>query len=203
MIKVKEAIIVEGKYDKIKLANFIDGLIITTDGFGIFKDREKQILIRHLAQTRGILILTDSDGAGFVIRNFLKGTVPNDKIKNAYIPDIFGKEKRKAQPSKEGKLGVEGISEEILCRAIAKSGAECELGITKKSAGDITKADLFSYGLTGTPNSSHNRDILKKAMHLPEKLTSNALLDILNCTMTKSEFENLCREIFGKENYHA
>ena len=114
MIKVKEAIIVEGKYDKIKLANFIDGLIITTDGFGIFKDREKQILIRHLAQTRGILILTDSDGAGFVIRNFLKGTVPNDKIKNAYIPDIFGKEKRKAQPSKEGKLGVEGISEEIL-----------------------------------------------------------------------------------------
>ena len=117
--------------------------------------------------------------------------------------DVFGKEKRKSQPSKEGKLGVEGISEEILCRAIANSGAECELDTIKKSTGDITKADLFAYGLTGTPNSSHNRDILKKAMHLPEKLTSNALLDILNCTMTKSEFERLCKETFGKENDNA
>ena len=124
-------------------------------------------------------------------------------MKNAYIPDIFGKEKRKSQPSKEGKLGVEGISEEILCRAIANSGAECQLDTMKKSVGDISKADLLAYGLTGTPNSSHNRDILKKAMHLPEKLTSNALLDILNCTMTKSEFENLCAEIFGKELYNA
>ena len=203
MIKVKEAIIVEGKHDKIKLANFIDGLIITTDGFGIFKNKEKQVLIRHLAETRGILILTDSDGAGFVIRNFLKGTVSSDKIKNAYIPDIFGKEKRKAQPSKEGKLGVEGISEEILCRAIANSGADCELNQTHKIQSDITKADLFAYGLTGTPNSSKNRDILKKAMHLPENMTSNALLDILNCTMTKSEFEHICSELFRKENENA
>ncbi len=203
MIKVKEAIIVEGKHDKIKLANFIDGLIITTDGFGIFKNREKQMLIRHLAETRGILILTDSDGAGFVIRNFLKGAVPNDKIKNAYIPDIFGKEKRKSQPSKEGKLGVEGISEEILCRVIADSGAECELNKNIKSVGDITKADLFENGLTGTPNSSVNRAALKQAMHLPENLTSNALLDILNCTMTKTEFEQLCKEIFGKDKENA
>ncbi len=199
MIKVKEAIIVEGKHDKIKLANFIDGLIITTDGFGIFKNKEKQLLIRHLAQTRGILILTDSDGAGFVIRNFLKGSVPPDKIKNAYIPDIFGKEKRKAQPSKEGKLGVEGISEEILCRAIANSGAECELNESVKSQKEITKTDLFEYGLTGTPNSSKNRDILKKALHLPENLTSNALLDILNCTVTKNEFEHICNELFRKD----
>ena len=199
MIKVKEAIIVEGKHDKIKLANFIDGLIITTDGFGIFKNKEKQLLIRHLAQTRGILILTDSDGAGFVIRNFLKGSVPPDKIKNAYIPDIFGKEKRKAQPSKEGKLGVEGISEEILCRAIANSGAECELNESVKSQKEITKTDLFEYGLTGTSNSSKNRDILKKALHLPENLTSNALLDILNCTVTKNEFEHICNELFRKD----
>lgn len=199
MIKVKEAIIVEGKHDKIKLANFIDGLIITTDGFGIFKNKEKQLLIRHLAQTRGILILTDSDGAGFVIRNFLKGSVPPDKIKNAYIPDIFGKEKRKAQPSKEGKLGVEGISEEILCHAIANSGAECELNESVKSQKEITKTDLFEYGLTGTPNSSKNRDILKKALHLPENLTSNALLDILNCTVTKNEFEHICNELFRKD----
>ena len=199
MIKVKEAIIVEGKHDKIKLANFIDGLIITTDGFGIFKNKEKQLLIRHLAETRGILILTDSDGAGFVIRNFLKGSVSPDKIKNAYIPDIFGKEKRKSQPSKEGKLGVEGISEEILCRAIANSGAECELNNSSKSQRELTKADLFEYGLTGSPNASQNRDILKKALHLPENLTSNALLDILNCTMTKNEFDNICNELFRKE----
>ena len=106
MITIKEAVIVEGKYDKIKLSNFIDGLIITTDGFGVFKDKEKQQLIRHLAKTRGLLVLTDSDGAGFVIRSFLKGIVPPEQVKNAYIPDIFGKEKRKASPSKEGKLGV-------------------------------------------------------------------------------------------------
>ncbi len=199
MIKVKEAIIVEGKHDKIKLANFIDGLIITTDGFGIFKNKEKQLLIRHLAETRGILILTDSDGAGFVIRNFLKGSVSPDKIKNAYIPDIFGKEKRKSQPSKEGKLGVEGISEEILCRAIANSGVECELNNSSKSQKELTKTDLFEYGLTGSPNASQNRDILKKALHLPENLTSNALLDILNCTMTKNEFDNICNELFRKE----
>ncbi len=203
MIKIKEAVIVEGKYDKIRLANFIDGLIVTTDGFGIFKNKDKQMLIRHLADTRGILILTDSDGAGFVIRNFLKGAVPADKIKHAYIPDIFGKEKRKPHPSKEGKLGVEGISEEILCRAIAASGAECELNRTAKSVKDITKADLYAYGLTGTPNASQNRELLKKAMHLPENLSSNALLDILNCTITKTELEQLCKEILGKEQEHA
>ncbi len=197
MIKIKEAVIVEGKYDKIKLSNFIDGLIITTDGFGVFKNKEKQALIRHLAQTRGILVLTDSDGAGFVIRNFLKGTVPQDQIKHAYIPDIFGKEKRKDKPSKEGKLGVEGISETILCQAIARSGADCELteGYAR-TAKDITKADLFAYGLTGTPNSSANRDQLKQALHLPQNLTSNALLDILNCTMTKDEFIDICSKTF-------
>ncbi len=199
MIKIKEAVIVEGKYDKIRLSNFIDGLIVTTDGFGVFKNKEKQVLIRHLAQTRGILVLTDSDGAGFVIRNFLRGAVPSDKIKHAYIPDIFGKEKRKDKPSKEGKLGVEGISEEILSRAIAMSGAECELSEGYvKAAKDIAKADLYEHGLTGTPNASQNREKLKKAMHLPENLTSNALLEILNCTMTKQEFEKLCENIFGE-----
>ena len=197
MIKIKEAIIVEGKYDKIKLSNFIDGLIITTDGFGVFKNKEKQALIRRLAQTRGLLIITDSDGAGFVIRNFLKGAVPPDKIKNAYIPDIFGKEKRKDKPSKEGKLGVEGISEKILCDAIAKSGVECELSDGYiKSAKEITKADLFEYGLTGTQNASENRDKLKQALNLPHNMTSNSILDVLNCIMTKDEFISLCEKIF-------
>ena len=199
MIKIDRVVIVEGKYDKIRLTPILDAVIIETDGFGIFKDKEKQAMLRSIAEKRGLLILTDSDGAGFVIRNFLKGSVSPDKIKNAYIPDIFGKEKRKSQPSKEGKLGVEGISEEILCRAIANSGVECELNNSSKSQKELTKTDLFEYGLTGSQNASQNRDILKKALHLPENLTSNALLDILNCTMTKNEFDNICNELFRKE----
>ncbi len=189
MITIREAVIVEGKYDKIKLSNFIDGLIITTDGFSVFKDKEKQQLIRHLAKIRGLLILTDSDGAGFVIRNFLKGIVPSEQIKHAYIPDIFGKEKRKSAPSKEGKLGVEGVSEDILCSAIARSGAVCEINTARcKPAADITKTDLFLYGLSGGENAAENRDKLKKRLHLPQKLTANSLLAILNCLMTREEF---------------
>ena len=195
MIKIKEAVIVEGKYDKIKLSGFIDGLIITTEGFGVFKDREKLELIRHLAKVRGILVLTDSDGAGFVIRNFLKGAVPPDRVKHAYIPDVFGKERRKALPSKEGKLGVEGLSEEILCSAIARSGAECEItGGTVRSAQDITKTDLYELGLNGIPGASERRDDLKKRLGLPEKLSSNSLLDVLNCIMTRDELYALMEE---------
>ena len=197
MIKIREAVIVEGKYDKIRLSNFIDGLIITTDGFGVFKNKEKQFLIRRLADTRGILILTDSDGAGFVIRNFLKGIVPADKVHHAYIPDILGKERRKNKPSKEGKLGVEGISDEILKRVISASGVQCDIvdGYAKK-AKDITKADFFEYGLTGTFNSNENRQRLKKYLKLPENMTSNYLLDVLNCTMTYEEFTKLCDKLF-------
>lgn len=199
MIKIKEAVIVEGKYDKIKLANFIDGLIITTEGFGIFKNKEKQILIRHLAETRGILILTDSDGAGFVIRNFLKGTVPKSKIKHAYIPDIFGKEKRKEKPSKEGKLGVEGISEELLAKAIVQSGAECELSEGRiKTQQDITKANFFEYGLTGGEGAEESRRKFKKELNLPENMTANSLLDMVNCMMTKEEFIDYCEKMFKK-----
>lgn len=199
MIKVKEAIIVEGKYDKIRLSNFIDGLIITTDGFGVFRDKEKQQLIRRLADTRGLLILTDSDGAGFVIRNFLKGCVPAEKIKHAYIPDIFGKEKRKDRPSKEGKLGVEGIQDDILVKAITASGAKCSIeNIRVRPQKPITKTDMFVYGLSGTDNSAQNRDILKKRLDLPSNITANAMLDVLNCIMTKEEFVSVCEELFGK-----
>ncbi len=200
MIKIREAVIVEGKYDKIKLSNFIDGLIITTDGFGVFKNKEKQALIRQLAKTRGILVLTDSDGAGFVIRNFLKGAVPTEQIKHAYIPDIFGKEKRKDKPSKEGKLGVEGISERILCEAIARSGVQCELSDGYiKTQKEITKADLFLFGLSGTPHSSENRDRLKKRLGLPQNMTANSMLDVLNCMVTRDELETLCEEILDEE----
>lgn len=201
MIKIKEAVIVEGKYDKIRLSNFIDGLIITTDGFGVFKNKEKQLLIRRLADTRGILILTDSDGAGFVIRNFLKGIVPANKIHHAYIPDIIGKEKRKNKPSKEGKLGVEGISDDILKKAISVSGIKCEIldGFVKEKK-DITKSDFFEYGLTGTFNSNDNRQKLKKYLSLPENMTTNSLIDVLNCLMTYEEFAEICDRLFSADD---
>lgn len=199
MIKVKEAIIVEGKYDKIKLSNFIDGLIVTTEGFGVFKDKEKQALIRHLAEKRGILILTDSDSAGFVIRNFLKGVVPSEQIKHAFIPDISGKEKRKTKPSKEGKLGVEGISEEIIEKAIISSGAHCSSDSgRKKTQKDITKTDLFIYGLSGGENAAEKRSRLKKYLDLPSNMTANMLLDTLNCILTRDEFVSICTKLFDQ-----
>ena len=195
MIHVKEAVIVEGKYDKIKLANLIDGLIITTEGFGIFKDKEKQRLIRQLAVTRGILVLTDSDGAGFVIRSFLKGAVPPETVRHAYIPDIFGKERRKDKPSKEGKLGVEGISEEVLREAILRSGASCEISTESvRRCREITKADLYELGLTGGEHASENRAFLKKRLSLPERMSTNALLDVLNCLLTRQELAEIMKE---------
>lgn len=199
MIKIKEAVVVEGKYDKIKLSNIIDGLIITTNGFGIFNDKEKQYLIRRIAESRGIVVLTDSDSAGFVIRNFLKGAVPKDKIKHAYIPDIFGKERRKDKPSKEGKLGVEGVPERVILNALKNCGAICEstAAMPAKSGGEITKTDFFIYGLTGGENSSKRREMLKKALNLPENMTSNSILQIVNCLMTRDEFISLCERLFA------
>ncbi len=197
MIKVKEAIIVEGKYDKIKLSSIIDGLIITTNGFGIFNDKEQQYLIRELAKKRGIIVLTDSDSAGFVIRNFLKGSVPKEQIKHAYIPDIFGKEKRKDKRSKEGKLGVEGVSKELILEALRKCGASCEDSDSEFiEREEITKADFFVYGLTGGSNSSERRELLKKRLNLPENMTTNSILGVLNRLMTRDEFINLMEELY-------
>ena len=192
MITIKEAVIVEGKYDKIKLSQFIDGLILTTEGFGVFKDREKQQLIRHLAKVRGLLVLTDSDGAGFVIRSFLKGIVPPEQVKHAYIPDVFGKEKRKTAPSKEGKLGVEGLSEELLREAILRSGISCTVTEEKqKPPAAITKTDLYVLGLSGCAKAAENRDRLKQRLHLPQQLSPNSLLAVLNCLMTREELIQL------------
>ena len=148
MLRIKEAVIVEGRYDKIKLSSIVDAPIIETNGFRVFSDREKQSLIRQIAEKRGILVLTDSDSAGFVIRNFLKGVVPKEQIKHCYIPQIEGKERRKPQKSKEGLLGVEGVTDEVIISAIRKSGATV-LGEPEKPTRGITKADLFSLGLTG------------------------------------------------------
>lgn len=199
MLKIKEAIIVEGKYDKMKLKSLVDTPIIATNGFRVFKDKEKQNLIRQVAFSRGVLILTDSDSAGFVIRNFLKGSVPNEKIKNCYIPEIKGKEKRKDTPSKEGFLGVEGVSDEIIINAIKQSGATV---LNSKEAvnkdNEITKALFFGLGLTGGENSKLLRTELLKSLNLPTYLTTNAMIEALNCLLTANELEKKISQIKDK-----
>ncbi len=190
MLKIREAIIVEGRYDKIKLSGLIDAPIIETNGFRIFSDREKQSLIRRIAQSRGILVLTDSDGAGFIIRNFLKGAVPKEQIKHCYIPQIAGKEKRKAQKSKEGLLGVEGVTDEIILNAVKNCGATI---IGEKSAPEpeISKTDLYMLGLTGTENSAVLRQKLLKQLNMPSYLSTNAMLSALNCLYSLEELKSV------------
>ncbi|MBR3972090.1 MAG: DUF4093 domain-containing protein [Ruminococcus sp.] len=187
MLKIKEAIIVEGKYDKQRLSEFIDAPIITTSGFRVFKDKEKQTLIRKLAEDRGLLIMTDSDSAGLVIRNFLKGIVPSDKIKNCYIPRVEGKEKRKAAPSKEGVLGVEGLSREVLQASLLRAGISVGEGSSARSSEPITKSDLFEMGLSGRENSALLRKKLMEELRLPTYLSSNAFLEVINSLFTKQE----------------
>ena len=193
MIKINQAVIVEGKYDKIKLSGIIDAPIIQTDGFGIFKDKELQRLIRMLAEKRGILVLTDSDSAGFKIRSFIGSTVDKKYIKNAYIPDIFGKEKRKTEPSKEGKLGVEGVSEEVIMQALANAGVLCESSVAPERP--ITKLDLYEFGFTGGENSTEKRAALLRFYALPSRLTANALVTVLNCITTYKNFVKDVKEI--------
>ncbi len=194
MIKVKQAVIVEGKYDKIKLSSIIDGLIITTNGFSIFKDKEKTALIRRLAENQGIIILTDSDSAGFKIRNYIRGCTQKGKITNIYIPDIFGKEKRKVVPSKEGKLGVEGISADILKDTFEKAGIVSEN--TEKSRRDeITRIMLYDDMLMGREGSEAKRKKLLKKLSLPEMLSVTCLLEVLNSMYSLNEYKNALKEI--------
>lgn len=187
MIKINEAVIVEGKYDKIKLSNIIDAFIVETDGFGIYKNKEKLDFIRRLALERGIILLTDSDHSGFQIRNYISGAVPQDRIKHLYIPDIFGKEKRKKEPSKEGKLGVEGISDEVLAELFNSLGVACKK-VYKEAP--ITNYDLYSAGISGVPNAAEKRKKLLRSLDLPEFLSTHSLLSYLNSVMDKSEFED-------------
>lgn len=193
MIKIKQAIIVEGKYDKIKLSGIIDAPIIQTDGFGIFKDKELQCLIRNLAEKRGILVLTDSDSAGFKIRSFIGSTVDPKNIVHAYIPDIFGKESRKTEPSKEGKLGVEGVSEEIIMKALANAGVLCETA--EEPERPITKLDLYELGFTGGQDSAKRRAALLKYYSFPARLSANALVKVLNSITTYDRFIEDVKEI--------
>lgn len=192
MMKLSQAVIVEGKYDKIKLSSLIDAVIIPTDGFSIFKDREKLELIRALAKRGGIIILTDSDTAGFKIRSYLKGAIAEGEIINIYIPDIFGKERRKAAPSKEGKLGVEGIPADRLRKAFEAAGVGVQSLQTKQP---ITKMDLYEAGLSGTEGSRERRKRFLRALGLPELLSANALPEILTSLLTREEFERTVKSL--------
>ncbi|MCD8190887.1 MAG: DUF4093 domain-containing protein [Clostridiales bacterium] len=191
MLKLKEAIVVEGRYDKNTLSQLVDTLILTTDGFQIFHQKERETLLRRVAARRGLIILTDSDGAGFVIRNHLKGILPPEQVKQCYIPDVYGKEKRKKAPGREGKLGVEGMSPAVLEEALRRCGATIlgENGAPDCPAGrEITKLDLYQAGLSGGAGSAGRRQALLRALDLPEHLTANALVPVLNTLLTYEEF---------------
>ena len=191
MERVKEVIVVEGRYDKNALSQVVDAVILETSGFGIFKDSQKQKLFRTLAETKGLIVLTDSDGAGFVIRNFIKGCTDPKTVKHAYIPDIYGKERRKSTPSKEGKLGVEGMRPAVLLEALRRAGASFEGEAPAEAVAPITKADLYARGLSGGAGSAEKRQALLRQLDLPERLTADGLLDVLNALMSREEFLRL------------
>lgn len=191
MVKIKEAIVVEGRYDRNILSQIVDATIFETNGFGIFKNKEQMALLRTVAQKRGLIVLTDSDGAGFVIRNHLKSAIPGAYLKHAYIPDIAGKEKRKAAPGKEGKLGVEGMRPEVILEALRACGATFDDETQDSPRTAITKQDFVELGLSGGTDSSVKRLCVQKAMNLPEHMSANALLQALNLLMTADELRNL------------
>ena len=198
MRRVREAIVVEGRYDKNALSQVVDAVILETAGFGVFKDQERLGLLRRLAQQRGIIVLTDSDGAGFVIRNFLKGAIPPEQVKHAYIPDIRGKERRKRAPGKEGKLGVEGMPPQLLLEALERAGATFLDGDGPRSPrGELTPAQLYVLGLTGRPDSAQRRQALLKRLDLPEHMSAKALLTVLNALYTSDEVIQLVQTLPG------
>ena len=188
MLKIKEAIVVEGRYDKNTLSQIVDAPILETSGFGIFKDREQMSFLRQVAERRGLIVFTDSDGAGFVIRNHIKSAIPGKYLKHAYIPDVYGKEKRKAAPGKEGKLGVEGLPPEILLDALRRAGATIE-GEDSPGNKGIPKQDLMARGLSGGANAGAKRQLLLKKLGLPERMSANAMLQALNLLCTPEELD--------------
>ena len=192
MLKIREAVVVEGRYDKNTLSQVVDTLILETRGFGIFKDPERMALLRRAAEKRGLVVLTDSDGAGFVIRSRIKSAIPGKYLKHAYIPDVYGKERRKRQPGKEGQLGEEGMSPAVLEQVLRRAGATfLEEGAPEGERAGLTKADLFAAGLTGRPDSAQRRQALLKELALPEHMTANALLEVLNACYSREEAARL------------
>lgn len=194
MVRIREAIVVEGRYDKNTLSQIVDAPILETSGFGVLKDRQQLALLRRVASERGLIILTDSDGAGFVIRNFLKGAIDNRFLKHAYIPDIVGKERRKTTAGKEGKLGVEGMQPQTLIDALRRCGATFEGETSERQAGDITKQDLVQWGLSGGQNSAEKRRKLLQTLALPEHMSANAMLQTLNLLYTRETLANMISE---------
>lgn len=183
MTRIQEAIVVEGRYDKNALSQVVDAVILETAGFSVFKDGEKLTLLRRLAEKQGLIVLTDSDGAGFVIRNYIRGAIPPHQVKHAYIPDVYGKERRKRIPGKEGKLGVEGMTPEVLLQALLRAGATVEGETSVSPRGTLTPADLFALGLTG-PGSALRRARLLRRLELPEHMNTKAMLTVLNALYT-------------------
>ena len=194
MVKIKEAIVVEGRYDKNTLSQIVDAPILETSGFGIFKDKQQMALLRRIAETRGLIVFTDSDGAGFVIRNHIKSAIPGKYLKHAYIPDIAGKEKRKAAPGKEGKLGVEGMSREIILEALRRAGATIE-GEEAPVTRQITKQDLMALGLSGGADAAAKRLALLKKCNLPEHMSANAMLQALNLLYSLEELTEIVGQL--------
>ena len=194
MVKIREAIVVEGRYDKNTLSQILDATVLETSGFGIFKDKEQMDLLRRVAEKRGLIVFTDSDGAGFVIRNHIKSAIPAKYLKHAYTPDIFGKERRKAAPGKEGKLGVEGMDPEVILEALRRAGATFE-GETAPMCQQITKQDMMALGLSGGKDSSAKRKALMKLLALPERLSANAFLQAVNLLCTREEFFSLTEKL--------
>ena len=190
MVKIKEAILVEGRYDKNTLSQIVDATILESSGFGIFKDKKQMALLRKVAQKRGLIVFTDSDGAGFVIRNHIKSAIDGSYLKHAYIPDIYGKERRKASPGKEGKLGVEGMRREVILDALKKAGATIE-GEDAIPRNAITKQDMMELGLSGGAGSSDRRKMLLKKLNLPEHMSANALLQALNLLYSLDELREI------------
>jgi ribonuclease M5 len=199
MVKIREAIVVEGRYDKNTLSQIVDAPILETSGFGIFKDKQQLALLRRVAESRGLIVFTDSDGAGFVIRNHLKSVIPAKYLKHAYIPDIYGKEKRKSSPGKEGKLGVEGMRPEIILEALRKAGATIE-GEAAASHHQITKQDLMELGLSGGKDSGTKRLKLLKKLDLPQHMSANAMLQALNLLYSLDELNAIVETL---ENDHG
>ncbi len=197
MLRIKQAIIVEGRYDKIRLSNITDAVVICTNGFSIYKDREKQELIKSLAAKTGIIILTDSDSAGFQIRSFIRSIVKQGEVLNAVTPDILGKERRKAQPSKQGKIGVEGIPDELIEQALINAGAVPEESTADRGE-PITRADLMDCGLIGGENCTQRRQRLQRYLGLPELLSAKLLLEVVNKMYTRSGFLEAVRKLDGE-----
>lgn len=205
MLRIREAVVVEGRYDKNALSQVVDTLILETAGFGIFKNPEQLALLRRAAERRGLIVLTDSDGAGFVIRNRIKSAVQTGTVKHAYIPDIYGKERRKRRPGKEGKLGVEGMPPQVLEQVLRRAGAEFleESACQAPSSPPLTKAELYAAGLSGHPDSADKRSALLKKLALPQHMSANALLEVLNGCYSPQEREKLLEQCGNKASDSA